>query len=137
MVGVDGSPISEAALAYAFEAADARSTELAVVHAWHDLLLDQATLLDDAIEQQAHAELFGTPCGVVRKYPDLRLRRVVVRDSRAKAIVEQSMTAQLVVLGSHERGSFDALLLGSVSSAVLHRADCPVVVVRAAVDKGA
>ena len=64
VVGVDGSPISEAALAYAFEAADARSTELVVVYAWRDLLLDQATPLDGAIEQQGRAELrSGWPDG--------------------------------------------------------------------------
>jgi nucleotide-binding universal stress UspA family protein len=136
VVGVDGSPISEAALAYAFEAADARSTDLVVVHAWRDLLPDQVTLLDDAIEQQARAELSERLAGWCGKYPDLRVRRVVVRDSPAKAILEESVTAQLVVLGSHGRGSVDALLLGSVSNAVLHRADCPVVVVRAAVDEG-
>ena len=130
VVGVDGTTVSEAALAFAFEAADARSTGLVAVYAWRDLLLDQPTPLDDAIEQQARADLAERLAGWCGKYQDVDVRRVLVRDAPARAIVEQSVTAQLVVVGSHGRGGLGGLLLGSVSNAVLHRADCPVVVVR-------
>ena len=133
VVGVDGSPVSEAALEYAFDAADARSAELVVVYAWRDLLLDRATPLE-AIEQQGRAELAERLAGWGGKYPDVRVRRVVVRDAPARTIVEQSSAAQLVVVGSHGRGSVGGLLLGSVSNAVLHRAECPVVVVRGPAD---
>ena len=133
VVGVDGSPVSEAALEYAFDAADARSAELVVVYAWRDLLFDRGTPLE-AIEQQGRAELAERLAGWGGKYPDVRVRRVVVRDAPARTIVEQSSAAQLVVVGSHGRGSVGGLLLGSVSNAVLHRAKCPVVVVRGPAD---
>ena len=133
VVGVDGSPVSEAALEYAFDAADARSAELVVVYAWRDLLLDRATPLE-AVEQQGRAELAERLAGWGGKYPDVRVRRVVVRDAPARTIVELSAAAQLVVVGSLGRGCVGGLLLGSVSNAVLHRAECPVVVVRGPAD---
>jgi nucleotide-binding universal stress UspA family protein len=130
VVGVDGTPLSEAALAWAFEAADERAAELVAVHAWRDLILDQPTPADDGIEQRARADLAERLAGWCNKYPDVRVCRVVVPDAPARAIVEQSVAAQLVVVGSHGRGPVKSLLLGSVGNSVLHRADCPVVVVR-------
>lgn len=134
VVGVDGSPVSEAALAFAFEAAATRGAPLLAVHVWWDLLLDPRTLpsLDwDAIAERERAELAERLAGWGEKYPDVAVQRLVTRDHPAQVLAEQSERAQLLVVGSRGRGALSGLLLGSVSHAVLHRAACPVAVVRA------
>jgi nucleotide-binding universal stress UspA family protein len=132
-VGVDGSPLSEAALAFAFEAAAARGVPLVAVHTWRELAgdLDVAPLLDwDAIETEEREVLAERLAGWGEKYPDVPVQPIVTKDGPAHALVEQSRHAQLVVVGSRGRGGFTALVLGSVSHAVLHRSHCPVAVVR-------
>jgi nucleotide-binding universal stress UspA family protein len=135
VVGVDGSPVSEEALAFAFAAADARAVPLVAVHAWTDSVLDAAVvpLLGwDAIETVEQLLLAERLAGWGEKYPDVEVRRVVVRDRPAHGLIQQATgnKAQLVVVGSHGRGSAAGLVLGSVSHAVLHHAPCPVAVVR-------
>ncbi|TQM36905.1 universal stress protein [Pseudonocardia cypriaca] len=133
VVGVDGSPTSEAALAFAFEAAAAREVPLVAVHTWWDLLVDPslAPLLDrDAIGDDERRALAERLAGWGEKYPDVPIERLVRRDHPARALVEQSQRAQLVVVGSRGRGGVAGLVLGSVSHAVLHRVHCPVAVVR-------
>jgi nucleotide-binding universal stress UspA family protein len=133
VVGVDGSPVSEAALAFAFEQASMRRAPLVAVHVWWDLLLDPVTLpsLDwDGILLRERAQLAERTAGWQEKYPDVAVELFVARDHPAGVLVEHSRRAQLVVVGSHGRGGVSGLVLGSVSHAVLHRADCPVAIVR-------
>lgn len=133
VVGVDGSPVSEAAVAFAFEAASARGVPLVALHAWWDLFVDptMAPLLDwDAAEADESEVLAERLAGWGERYPDVRVDRMVTRDRPAAALVEESSRAQLVVVGSRGRGAAVGLLLGSVSHAVLHRAHCSVAVVR-------
>jgi len=133
VVGVDGSPLSEPALAFAYEAAAVRGVALEAVHAWREVVgdLDVATLLDwDAVEVEERALLAERLAGWAEKFPDVPVRRVVTRERPAHVLVEQSRGAQLVVVGSRGRGGFTGLVLGSVSHAVLHHAHCPVAVVR-------
>ena len=139
VVGVDGSPLSDAALAFAYEAGSARRVPLLVVHTWWDVFVDPAAIprmLDwDAIESDERRVLAERLAGWSEKYPDVAVERIVQRRRPADVLIEQSRRAQLVVVGSRGRGGFTGMLLGSVSHAVLHRAHCPVAVVRSDVDR--
>lgn len=133
VVGVDGSPNSEAAVAFAFEAAAERGVPLVAVYAWTDSVFDpeMAGLIDwNTIVDDQRAVLAQRLAGWDGKYPDVAVTQLVVKDGPAHALVEQSEKAQLVVVGSRGRGNFTGLVLGSVGHAVLHAGHCPVAVVR-------
>lgn len=80
--------------------------------------------MDGQIEQAVAREAGGsTP---------LEMRRVIERaDSAADAILRlaEEMAADLLVIGTRGRGALEHALLGSVSSSVARRADCPVLLV--------
>ena len=64
------------------------------------------------------------------RYPEVDVVEKTARGNAAAVLIGESAGAELLVVGSHGRGGFGGLLLGSVSHAVLHHARCPVAVVR-------
>lgn len=133
VVGVDGSPLSEAALRFAVEAAAGRRVPLRAVHVWSDTVLEPARAPYwewDALEQQQHEILAERLAGWAEKYPDVVVQRVIARDRPARVLLEESAGAGLLVVGSRGRGGLAGFVLGSVSHALVHRAGCPVAVVR-------
>lgn len=54
----------------------------------------------------------------------------VVEGSATQALLDASKDADLLLVGSHGRGGFAGMLLGSVSHHVVGHAACPVIVVR-------
>jgi nucleotide-binding universal stress UspA family protein len=131
VVGIDGSEASESATAIAFDEASRRGVDLVAVHAWSDFSAYELPGLESAVlQQQAEEALAERLAGWQERYPDVVVRRVVVLDRPAHQLLEQSESAQLTVLGSHGRGGFSGMLLGSVSSAVAESARMPVIVAR-------
>jgi nucleotide-binding universal stress UspA family protein len=131
VVGVDGSRVSNAATVVAFEEASFRGVELVVVYAWHDAHVFDVPGIDvSAMQNDGERLLAEQLAGWQERYPDVKVRRVVVCDRPADQLIEQSHAAQLVVVGSHGRGGFAGMLLGSVSVAVVQSARIPVIVAR-------
>ena len=131
VVGVDGSPASENAVAIAFEQASFRGVDLLAVHAWSDTGVFEFPGADWSTLQAAGEETLSERlAGWQERYPDVLVRRVVVADKPAHQLLEQAESAQLLVVGSHGRGGIAGMLLGSVSTSVLHGARMPVIVAR-------
>lgn len=129
MVGVEGSPTSDAAVAFAFDAASRRGVDVVAVHAWTDVGAFPAFMDWDLVEVQAHEILAERLAGYQEQYPDVHVVRRVLCDRPAHWLVEGSKQVQLVVVGSRGRGGFAGLRLGSVASAVAQQSFAPVAVV--------
>ncbi len=138
VVGVDGSDAGAAAVAFAFEEASLRGVALTAIHAW-ELPFVEVPLLGgpDRVEslygenESSEGRLLAEALsGWQERFPDVSVRRKLLRGTAAQILIEASPGAELLVVGSRGRGGFSTLLLGSVSHAVLHHARSPVAVVR-------
>ncbi len=136
VVGVDGSPSNEAAVAFAFETAARCGSDLVAVHAftahaplaivglppWPEL---------DATDRRSGEKLLDEIVGTwEEKYPEVHVRRDVIRGAATHVLVDATTAASLVVVGSRGRGGFAGLRLGSVGQHVLAVASCSVAVAR-------
>jgi len=131
LLGIDGSPASEAATALAFDEASRRGVELLALHAWSDVGVFPILGMDWRDRESEGQEVLAERlAGWQEQYPDVRVKRLLVCDKPARWLLEESERAQLVVVGSRGRGGFPGMLLGSVSSAVAQSATVPVIVVR-------
>ncbi|MFC0541866.1 universal stress protein [Kutzneria chonburiensis] len=138
VVGVDGSPTSESALALAFEEASFRGVELVAVHGWSEFAIPDASSFAqrfgvdwDAVQRSQEEQLAERLAGYGEKHPDVTVRRVVKGRRARQLLLDNARGAQLVVVGSRGRSELGGLLLGSTSQALIHHAPCPVLVVRA------
>jgi nucleotide-binding universal stress UspA family protein len=131
LLGVDGSPASEAATAWAFDEASRRGVALVALHAWSDIGVFPILGMDWRTYQDQGEEVLGERlAGWQERYPDVHVSRRLVCDTPARWLIEESQNAQLVVVGSHGRGGFGGMRLGAVGAAVAQSAKVPVIVVR-------
>lgn len=139
LVGVDDTPHGQQVLRFAFEEAVARQAELVVARVWEAPGAEYSVVLappEELAEARSQAEfsLGMQLAGWHERYPDLQVRRHTPRGHPVETLSARARHAQLLVVGHRtRRGWFGKLLLGSVASGLLHRAHCPIAVIRSGI----
>jgi nucleotide-binding universal stress UspA family protein len=131
LLGTDGSVASELATEIAFREASMRGADLVVLHAASDT--DMSQLLNTKYSAglaDVGEMLTERLTRYEERYPDVHVQQVVMDDRPTTHLLNLSETAQLIVVGSHGRGGFAGMALGSVSTAVAHASRTPVIVAR-------
>lgn len=132
LLGTDNSPASDRATELAFDEAAQRGVDLIVLHSWWSPGAFEFPGFDwQSLKPDIDAELAHRLTPWQNRYPEVPVRRIVVRDQPARELVAHCDVAQAVVVGIHGLGGAAAsALLGSVSSAVVHSSPIPVIVAR-------
>lgn len=134
VVGVDGHPHSQSAVAWAARQAELERRPLMVVHATGTpsrLMVGDRRA--ESVQMRRIAGRRHTELGLMRAHevaPELRVETLVRAADPEATLVELSRTARLLVVGSRGLGPVASLVRGSLSLRLGQAAACPLVVVR-------
>ena len=134
LVGIDGSPASEKALAVATDLALHYRAELLAIGVAE--VPEVVGMMDEVDElrrgAEAHFRQIGEAAVAFSQSRGVSLRSVVVRGHAADAIVRfaESEYVDLVVLGHHGHSRIVRFFLGSTSDRVSEHCHCSVLIVK-------
>jgi nucleotide-binding universal stress UspA family protein len=136
VVGVDGSADSEETIGWAFDHASRHGLALEVLHAYTIPVYPGVVPyvppveLTEATTQYERRVTQEVLAGWQERYPDVAVTASLVHGRAAPALIEATRRATLTVVGSHGRGAFLGMLLGSTSQSLLQHAHGTVAVLR-------
>jgi len=137
IVGIDGSADSRRALEWAVSEAAIRQAPLTVltvhqaVAGWaggavtYPEDVDATTEARKKVQEEADSALASLAAG--NRPPSVTVK--AVNGIPTVELLKAAADADLIVVGSRGGGGFAKLMLGSVSSQIVHHAHCPVVVI--------
>jgi nucleotide-binding universal stress UspA family protein len=130
IVGVDASESSLRAVRWAAHEAARRDTDLWLFHACVVDPAEESDVLPDHVDRRTrHAAKIARTAA-----PGLVVEVQVRLGLAVDLLLAESVTAPLIVLGSHDLGGLRGALIGSVALRVAAGAKCPVVVFRGHAD---
>jgi nucleotide-binding universal stress UspA family protein len=134
LLATDGSAASIAAAEAIAETSWRENTEVRVISAVNPMIysLEEIGLTGETGTDHAHRAI-GDAVQVLSGMP-VKISAEIIAGRAARQIVARARNwgADLIVLGTNERGGLSRLLFGSTSAAVANRAHCSVRVIRGA-----
>ena len=134
VVGIDGSAVSTEALNQAFASAASMKAPLRVIHSYggftDEVFHGYSGQTLENLRVNANIAIASQVADAAETHPDVEVTIELTTEAPAEHISALSDTAQLIVVGTRGRGGFRGLALGSTSQAILHVAECPVMVVQ-------
>jgi nucleotide-binding universal stress UspA family protein len=136
VVGVDGSPETRPAIAWAVEYATSTSAPLRLVAAYHpDALEDGLMMAGTGTSNVSSFTLASRHVEDAARYVtslqrSLQVETVCIPEGASDVLLVEARHAAVVVIGHRRLGRLHRVFSGSTGAATSTRASCPVVVVR-------
>ncbi|WP_410659271.1 universal stress protein [Amycolatopsis sp. lyj-112] len=136
VVGIDGSQSAKAAAMWAAREASKRGLSLRLVHVFTMPVVTMPGVIPasggirEGFESRGLEWVSEVREAVLARYPELVIESAVRQGSPVAALIQESVRASMVVLGSRGLGGFTGMLVGSIAVALAHHGHCPIVVAR-------
>ena len=135
VVGIDGSPDSEAAMAWALEEAVRRELEVELVYALavpvvadaYGMVMTRPDI--DELTDYSQKLLDAALASARRSAPELTVTARLASGPPAAVLIEASKHAEALVVGTRGLGAISGKMLGSVSVRLAGKSVCPVFIV--------
>lgn len=146
VVGIDGSPYSNAAVRWAARESTMRNAALTLVHVAAQTAVGSPVLewsggtVPAELLQQPEGKARQVLADAVKIVEDMtddhsrpRINSELISGAPVPTLVDLSTKADMVVVGGRGQGALKRVLLGSVSTGLVHHAHCPVAVIHSEV----
>lgn len=133
IVGIDGSPESMAAAAWAGDDAAASDSEVHLLNVWRSPASNvQFSPAPEGLRLWEEEQVRDAAKKLTEHHPQVKLTMEQATGAPASALLDAATAADTIVIGSRALGGIAGFLYGSVGLHVVAHSDCPVVLVRAA-----
>jgi nucleotide-binding universal stress UspA family protein len=136
LVPVDGSDNSYRALDAALLLSDKLGSNITVVHVMEQVPIthiESEKLLSELLEayKKENQDILSK-CSEIATQKGLTIKTLLLQGNPASVILDYSKKEkfELIILGSRGMGKFRELILGSVSSKIVHHSSCAVLLIR-------
>lgn len=129
VVGIEDLPHSETPLEWAATAADQRGAVLRLVHAMGHPTLAVDILYDDGVRAAAQQLLDQAAAHAHEVAPEVDVETLLDPRRPAEALVDLSLEADLLVVGTHRMSASERVFSGSLAYQIAAASAVPVVVV--------
>ena len=136
LVPVDGSDNSYRALDAALLLSEKLGAKVTVIHVMEDIpvsyVVSEKLLREIVDAYKRENQLILSNCSEIATKKGLVIQTKLLQGNPGSIILDfcEKEKYDIIIMGSRGMGKFKELVLGSVSSKVLHHSSCPVMIIR-------